>query len=194
MGHRNTSTVCAAIDAVMVAARSNSVLMPRGRSRSAAMPSNSALRQTATAMMPRCCTTFARPRPSTSRSQGAAQRPCSDQDVPMPAAERGAMARNPGRGRSLASLQLSSWPAARVGPEDDPVPQAGSAALPVPASAANSPRQPMACTTTSAGAAAVTAPSAPSITSQPLARAIGGVLALSPRTRSHQNYPDSAPH
>ena len=134
MGHRNTSTVCAAIDAVMVAARSNSVLMPRGRSRSAAMPSNSALRQTATAMMPRCCTTFARPRPSTSRSQGAAQRPCSDQDVPMPAAERGAMARNPGRGRSLASLQLSSWPAARVGPEDDPVPQAGSAALPVPTS------------------------------------------------------------
>jgi hypothetical protein len=59
-----------------------------------------------------------------------------------------------------------------------------------PARDANSPRQPMACTTSSAGAVAVTAPSAPSITSQPLASASrwGGnqsTMALNPAIRAN---------
>ena len=48
----------------------------------------------------RCCTTAERSSPSTSSSHGAAHRPCSDQEVPTPIADSGAMRQKRGSGRS----------------------------------------------------------------------------------------------
>jgi hypothetical protein len=73
-----------------VEARTISVRIPARRARSATAPRSRALTLSAMAMNPRCCTTAGRSNPATSLSQGAAHKPCSDHDVPMPSVDSGA--------------------------------------------------------------------------------------------------------
>ncbi len=110
-------------------------------------------------------------RRATSPSHGGAHSPCMAKDVPMQPVESGARRQKRRSPEMSSSPALGSGPAAGALPRRCGTARTIKAALPAAASAssANRARQSATRSSISAGAVAVTAPSAPNMMSTPLA-------------------------